>query len=74
MRWLKRLTAKTVIVHLADDQSIRGVLWAVYTDCLVLRHAAYLAPSAVQKLDGEVVIPRERVAWMQTVTSHGEDS
>lgn len=68
MRWLKRITASTVVVHLTDEQSIRGVLWAVHADCLILRHATYLAQDASSTVDGEVVIPRTQVAWMQVLT------
>lgn len=73
MRWLKRLTARTVVVHLTDDESIRGVLVGVYDDCLVLRHAAYLGVKAVDTIDGEAVIPRDKVAWMQNLPA-GEGS
>ena len=67
MRWLKRLTARTVVVHLTDDESIRGVLVGVYDDCLVLKHAAYLRANAADAIDGEAVIPRDKVAWMQNL-------
>lgn len=71
MRWLNRLTSKTVVVHLSTDESIRGVLAGVYSDCIVLRHAAYLAPNAVDKVDGEAVIPREKISWMQNLPAEG---
>lgn len=67
MRWLNRLTAKTVVVHLTDDESIRGVVAGVYADCIVLRHAAYLGEKAVDRIDGEAVIPRDKVAWLQNL-------
>jgi hypothetical protein len=69
MRWLNRLTAKTVVVHLTDDESLRGIVAGVYADCLVLRHAAYLGEKAIDRVDGEVVIPRERIAWLQNLPS-----
>jgi hypothetical protein len=68
MRWLNRLTARTIAVHLTDDESIRGVVAGVYRDCVVLKHAAYLSPNgSIDKLDGETVIPRERIGWIQTL-------
>lgn len=71
MRWLNRLTSRTVVVHLTDDESIRGVLVGVYADCVVLRHAVYLGVKAVDKIDGEAVVPREKVAWMQNLPAEG---
>jgi len=71
MRWLNRLTSRTVVVHLTDDESIRGVLVGVYSDCLVLRHAAYLGTKTVDKIDGDAVVPREKVAWLQSLPAEG---
>ena len=67
MRWLDRLTGRTVVVHMTHGASVRGVLIGAYRDCLVLTHAAYLGTESVEKVDGEVVVLRERVAWMQTL-------
>lgn len=69
MRWFNRLVSRTVAVHLTDDESIQGVVAGVYSDCVVLRHAAYLSREAREKLDGDVVVPRERIAWIQTLKS-----
>jgi small nuclear ribonucleoprotein (snRNP)-like protein len=65
-RWIDRLTHSTVVVHMTNGASVRGVLVAVHKDCLVLAHAAYLGgQGAVSPIDGEAVIPRESVVWMQ---------
>lgn len=65
--WLDRLERRTVVVHTSDGQSLRGVLVGVYRDCVVLNHAYALGAQAVQSIDGEAVIARERVAWVQTL-------
>jgi hypothetical protein len=67
VRWIDRLTRRTVVVHMTHGASVRGVLVGTYRDCLVLTHAAYLGAEAIEKVDGEVIVPRERVAWMQTL-------
>lgn len=65
MGWIKRLSAETVVVHLTTGASIRGVMTGVHRDCLVLVHGAYLGTESVETVDGEIVVPRERVAWIQ---------
>lgn len=67
VRWIDRLTRRTVVVHMTTGASVRGVLVGTYRDCLVLDHAAYLGSEAIEKVDGEVIVPRERVAWMQAL-------
>lgn len=69
MRGLRRLRARTVIVttRQPDDRSIRGVLTGLHRDCLVLTHATYLAEATRAPMGGEVLIPREQVAYVQTV-------
>lgn len=50
-------------------QSIRGILQGAYRDSLVLSHASFLTGDTTTNIDGEVVIPRDRVAWLQTLPS-----
>ena len=70
MSWLAALTLETVIVHMTDDgPSVKGVKAAVYDDCLVLRDAFVLEPEGGTMLNGELVIPREKVLFMQVVGS-----
>lgn len=65
-RWIDRLRRQTVVVHMSNGQSIRGLLVGTYKDCLVLAHAAYLGSGgSVQPIDGEAVVPREQIVWMQ---------
>lgn len=61
----RRLLKRTVIVHTLSGQSLRGVLEGVYRDCVVLRHVHHLDEKA--DLQGELVIPRDRVDFYQTV-------
>ena len=73
-RALSALERPTVVVHLTSDKSIKGVLSGVYDDVLVLRHAALLATDgSVVSLDGEQMIPRERVEFIQR-TAGGDAS
>lgn len=67
MRWIERLTRRSVVVHTRDGASMRGVLVATYRDCLVLSHANYLAGEGAVAVDGEVVVPRETVSWLQVM-------
>lgn len=69
MRWLEKLRAETVVVHLTEGSSIRGALVGVYADSLVLRAAEFIGRDAGEAtripIDGEAVIPREKVSWLQ---------
>lgn len=72
MRWLDRLTYKTVIVHTVGGSSLRGILRGVYADAVVLAHARYLYAEGFQDVDGEAVVPRAQVAWVQVIEPGGE--
>lgn len=73
MRWLERITFKTVVVHTVNGSSLRGVLKGTYADCIVLTHARYLYADGYQDVDGEAIIPRPQVAWVQVMQPGGED-
>lgn len=64
MAWLDALTLSTVIVHTQYGMSFKGLKQAVYDDCIVLRDAMVLDEGA-DLLDGQVIVPREAVAFMQ---------
>lgn len=68
-RWLAGRTRQQVAVHLVDGTSLVGVLWEVAADVLVLRAARVLDPAGNSEppADGEVAIPRGRVAWLQVL-------
>lgn len=57
-----RYVGRTVVVH-QNGPSLRGVLTAVYKDCLVLGQATHL--DAETDLGGEVVIPRAQGVFVQ---------
>lgn len=70
LRWIERQTKRTVVVHMSDGVSMRGVLINAYRDSLVLHHAAYLSSSGEEtRVDGEVILPRENLSWMQVMSS-----
>jgi hypothetical protein len=60
-----------VVVNLAD-KAFRGVLWAKRGPLLVLRDAELLeAGREAVRVDGEVVIERARVEFMQVLAGGG---
>jgi len=70
--YLKTLTAETVVLNTTGEESIRGVLIAVHSDVYVLRHAAYLNPDGSKvAIDGEVLVPVSRVAFLQRILENG---
>lgn len=72
MRWLNKQLTNTVIVHTTTKESLRGVLVGVYKDCLVLAHVYYLnTDSAPTEVDGEAIVPRSQVAWVQKMYDVG---
>lgn len=61
---------RTVIVNFVDDpsQAMKGVLWETTREHLVLKDAQLLANKMTPtKVDGDVVIYRNRVAWLQVL-------
>jgi hypothetical protein len=70
--YLKEITAETVVLNTTGNESIRGVLVAVHSDVYVLRHAAYLNPDGTRvSIDGEVLVPVQRVAFLQRILEAG---
>lgn len=71
VRWIDQLVRRTVVVHLTTGASIRGVLIGAYRDSIVLGHATYLGVIGGERvetpIDGDAVILREQVAWMQNL-------
>jgi len=65
-KFIDSLQRETVAVHLSDGASLKGVLLACHRDCLVLAHAVTLSADGGQiPVDGEAVLPRERILWLQ---------
>jgi len=68
MRGWRSLTRRQVIVNLDTGRTFEGVLWASRGPLLTLRHARTLQPgSDAIPVDGEVVVPRGRVEFIQVV-------
>jgi hypothetical protein len=67
--WLADITLETVLVHVEGAPSMKGLKSAVHDDCLVLREVLVLhEDDAAEQLGGLVVIPRERVMFIQVVS------
>ena len=70
--WRPPCLLRLVIVNLKSDDTtaIRGVLWASRGPWLTLRSAALVKPTgAPTPIDGEVVIHRDNVAFLQAIPS-----
>ncbi|GGJ86850.1 hypothetical protein GCM10011583_18040 [Streptomyces camponoticapitis] len=69
--WRRTAVRKRVVVNLAD-KAFDGVLWAKRGPLLVLRDAILLeAGREPQRIDGEIVIERSRVEFMQVLAVTG---
>ncbi len=69
--WRRTAVRKRVVVNLAD-KAFSGVLWAKRGPLLVLRDAELLeAGREPQRVDGEVVIERAKVEFMQVLAGGG---
>ncbi|MFE6126798.1 hypothetical protein ACFQ6Q_00775 [Streptomyces sp. NPDC056437] len=69
--WRRTAVRKRVVVNLAD-KAFDGVLWAKRGPLLVLRDASLLeAGREPQRIDGEIVIERSRVEFMQVLAVTG---
>lgn len=69
--WRRTAVRKRVVVNLAD-KAFRGVLWAKRGPLLVLRDAELLeAGREPQRVDGEIVVERARVEFMQVLSGGG---
>lgn len=68
MTWLDALTLETVVVHMTDGPSLKGVKQAVHDDCLVLRDVFVLDETQQDMVGGTIVVPREKVLFMQVLS------
>lgn len=67
LRWLPRLERQTVVI-VTREQTLRGVLIGVYDDVLVLASASVLDERNATPLEGEVIVPKAEVRWLQHIT------
>jgi hypothetical protein len=69
--WRRTAVRKRVVVNLAD-KAFNGVLWAKRGPLLVLRDAQLLeAGRDPLQLDGEIVVERAKVEFIQVVATGG---
>jgi len=61
-------TKRTVIVNTKTQLAFRGVLWARRADYLVLRNAELIQPGGQTDIDGEIVIERANVDFLQVMS------
>ncbi|MFE2600118.1 hypothetical protein ACFXCZ_27125 [Streptomyces sp. NPDC059396] len=71
--WRRTAVRRRVVVNLADNKAFTGVLWARRGPLLVLRDVRLLHPGAPEvPVDGEVVVERARVEFIQVLAGAGE--
>lgn len=63
-----RLHCRSVIVNLSSGQAFQGVLWRKRGPLLTLRNVTLLERGGSTRVDGEVVIERNRVDFIQVLT------
>lgn len=63
--YLDTVERSRVVVHTRAGSSIEGVLTHVYPDVVVLEHASYLTGSGRTTIDGEAIVERPKVDWIQ---------
>lgn len=61
------MTGRTVVIHLDEDQSLRGVIVATHSDRWTLREVVYLHRSGEQPAGGMAHVPVSRILWVQEV-------
>lgn len=62
---LKRRTRRRCLVSCKDGQTFSGLLWEADKGCLVLKAATVVGDGGTASIDGEVVILRADVAFIQ---------
>jgi hypothetical protein len=63
---LSEIPSASVVLVLDNKQSIAGILSGVFADAFELRGARLLIEgSGAHGIDGTVIVPRARVAWIQ---------
>lgn len=64
---MRRLIRKEILVTLDTGDAFRGILWQARREVLVLRNAAQVLAGGTVSADGEVVVPRGRVSFVQVL-------
>lgn len=66
-QWLEQAEHRRLTVHTVADQSIQGTLRLAAPDGLLLWSVKMLTKNGAVQMEGEVFIPREQVAFVQTM-------
>lgn len=66
-RAYRHLVTQTVIVNLKTDKAFRGILWQERRDLLVLRDAELAEHGDTTSVDGEVLIDRDNIDFVQVI-------
>lgn len=67
-RAYRDMLATTVIVNLTTDKAFRGILWSEHRELLMLRDATLLEHGQETPVDGEVVVERTRIDFIQVLS------
>jgi hypothetical protein len=68
MRSYKLVVSRRVMVNLTTGSAIQGILWDEKGPLIVLRDAQLHNEGGHAPLDGEVIIERDRIEFVQVVT------
>lgn len=63
---MKQYVSRIVIVNLIGGTALRGRLVRVDKEALVLQDASALG-DIIRPVDGQIIIPRGRLEWLQVV-------
>lgn len=66
-RAYKQLLAKNLVVNLRSGKAFSGALWSDTRDLLVLRNAVLHEAGQTTDVDGEVVIERSNIDFIQVL-------
>ena len=64
-RLMRRTSRTTVVVTLKSGQAFKGILAEVDRQTVVLKHASALSRDAAVKADGEVILSRVDIDYIQ---------
>lgn len=68
MRSYKLVVSRRVMVNLTTGSAIQGILWDEKGPLIVLRDAQLHNEGGHAPLDGEVIIERDRIEFVQVVS------
>lgn len=63
----RTMARRRVVVNLLNGQAFQGILWDQRGPLLVLRNAVMIVPGGHHPVDGEVVVERSQVSFIQVL-------